>query len=69
MSTIEVLRIQNNRIIGTIPPSWSRLGALGATRGAGLQMLDVSSNSLEGTLPPQLGKISSFVFLSLRNNR
>jgi hypothetical protein len=62
MTSMIQLRLNNNRIVGTLPPSFSAW--------AQLATFDLSSNRLVGTLPPQWATLSSPLFsvLSLRNN-
>ena len=59
-TNIAGIKLQDNGITGTLPPSWS-----GMTQ---LQWLDLYSNSLTGTLPPSWSNMTQLQGLYLDGN-
>ncbi|XP_016461867.2 uncharacterized protein LOC107785146 [Nicotiana tabacum] len=61
LSSLQFLRLQNNRLIGTIPPSIGYLTSL--------QRLSLENNQLKGTVPSGLGNLKSLTQLYLSYNQ
>uniref|UniRef100_A0A7S1C0Q4 Uncharacterized protein n=1 Tax=Corethron hystrix TaxID=216773 RepID=A0A7S1C0Q4_9STRA len=58
---LEILRLDGNRLTGTLPPSLFDLPRL--------TKLDLAANALRGTLSPDLQNLKELRILSLRDNR
>lgn len=81
--SVQLLRLKNNNLTGTIPPGLGSLSGLGSLQITGndlsgsipaelgnlsnLTALDLSGNGLTGTIPPALGNLSNLQNLNLSN--
>ena len=54
------IELDNNNLVGTIPPELGNLSSL--------RTLGLARNSLTGPIPPELGNLSSLGYLNLYNN-
>ena len=57
---VVVLYLDNNNLVGRIPPELGRL--------AKLDTLDLDGNELSGEIPPELGNLSNLTVLSMDHN-
>ena len=57
---VQVLRLRENNLVGTIPPELGNL--------SNLTELWLNHNALEGAIPPELGNLASLTGLDLANN-
>jgi len=58
--SLEILRLNNNKIESTIPGSFGKL--------SNLLLLDISNNEITGSLPTNVGTMESLEVLQLNNN-